>query len=770
MIQSGTSPMTASVSAFRTILNCFSALSRQNSHFLSSHSGVVLATAILLLTGAEQARSQWQLMSDFYGTTFAGLHCVARNAERIVAVHINHTMYESDSDSIYWRELAVLPTAVAQDSGISGVFLSPGNEIYVLTRKNLYKLDEGTKELYCLTRNLQLPGNRRHIDLAVDKYGSLIITSGSSRFGSIYRSTNHGASWEYIDKYRLSAWDNPAQFSEEGTLFLNTWDGLLRSYNLGTSAESVGPFFTVWFQPLLGSNNAVIVVNDTTIYGSTDAGEIYSYRNYTNEWVLLRDEHFHMEMWPTMGRGDDGTFFLIYHSNETRRKAIEWSTDNGTTWRRRDVVSGELGQSIAGVNVFFGDSRRVVTYEAHAVGSEIFEFLLEEQTVYHRAKPIAGSYASYMTGNSTTLHIYGNNYEYHYDKRTSGVFLQLSNPLEYNRILVDGGSQYNLLNRWNRGSDGRLFAVNLAKLEDRRAAYRILPCAFVQFVFTRDRDIIGVNPKNRTYRFDSSCTWGPNAPVVVSDLHADLISINKNDHVLLALERGGEFECSTADGMLISMGRLEPYVDSIGWIQNDSRGNFVFLGKNTAYVSNDYGATWARSVVESNGALMSKVLADDKDFFYLLDYSSGVYWSADGGRSFNALPLPFDSLICSITDIYQDGEYLYCSTSGCGVYRMTLPSLNGLDTPRPVAQVHAPINLYSGNRRHVSIDVPFGLDGATLFRMTDLGGRVIYEAQYTVDIPRARITLDTESLSNGVYPFMISSLKEAVSGKLMIQK
>jgi hypothetical protein len=215
---------------------------------------------------------------------------------------------------------------------------------------------------------------------------------------------------------------------------------------------------------------------------------------------------------------------------------------------------------------------------------------------------------------------------------------------------------------------------------------------------------------------------------------------------------------------------LQAFGDSIHSVQNDRASNFVFVGKRAVYASNDYGANWSQSSIDNGDALMHRVIVDHKNCFYAMDRSDGVYWSWDKGRSFERLPISFDSLYCTVTDIYVDQEYFYCSTSGCGVYRMALPSLNGLDSPRPVAQVHAPLNIYTCGRQHVTFEVPFSLDGSTLFRLSDLNGRIIYESEYTVDIPRSQITLNTKTLSNGVYPFMISSLKEAVSGKLMIQR
>jgi hypothetical protein len=413
-------------------------------------------------------------------------------------------------------------------------------------------------------------------------------------------------------------------------------------------------------------------------------------------------------------------------------------------------------------DVLLGDTNRVILYEHMQSSGVIYEVDLSSGKYIHRAAPIARASGNHVFQNKTYLGTYGKSYWYFFDKKEKSV-----RPLvmaEKKKVwFKDSHRMYIISLPWFPWETSNIIAIEHAFLSD----FSMLRYGAQDFVIDSKGDILSVEGPMYygVCRHDSlGRQFRP-----VSPFNAIHTAINRFDEFIVA-DGKGAFEYFDADDNLLSKGQLAPFMDSVRSMQNDTQGRLVFLGITSAYHSDDFGASWALSHIPNNGSLMRKVIVDHRDHFYALDGNDGMYWSSDGGANFTKMPIDFDSLFCSVTDIVVDEEYLYCSTSGCGVYRMTLPSLNGLESPRPVAQLHAPINLYSGNRRHVTIDVPFALDGATLFRMTDLSGRVIYETEYTVDIPRARITLDTESLSNGVYPFMISSLTEAVSGRLMIQK
>jgi hypothetical protein len=715
-----------------------------------------IAVAALLLISAPQAAAQWELLREFHATMFTLVPGVASNDTRLVAVHWNREVYESRKDSIYWRLLTVLPRESAE-SRIMGIHLSPANEIYVIMDKGLYRYNEGTGSWTMLTKTLPLGGIEYLTDVAIHEDGVLILASRLA----FYRSMDDGSRWERIGSpyWPSDTGGKYLRYSPEGTLYLNTFAGLFKSRNHGKTVERVVPnVIRPYFDPS-GTNNPYIVINDTTIWGMTGLKEIYTLDHRVPEWRLVRKATGN-EYPQAFHYSPDGVLYYLYSDDANHGlRTMEWSSDNGMTWKKV-AVGGyyELGSTMNLTDILYVDGDRVVTYEYLYYGGEVYEFDLGTGTLTHRAAPIARSHAYGLFRNKNYLVAMGLYFLHYYNKQGGYVRpvyewerkhpqLTESNRFYWQPWYTDESEHMSVLMRAHPYLDG----------------HSILRCGGCNFIVTRRGDVVTVG--SGISRYDSLCTsW-----TLVSSFQGCHMAINRNDQFINA-DKLGEFEYHDANDLLLSKGRLEPYMDSVRSIQNDTRGNLVFLGMETAYYSEDYGLTWGQSLLPNNGSAMRKVIVDHRDHFYALDGNDGMYWSSDGGANFTKMPIDFDSLFCSVTDIVVDEEYLYCSTSGCGVYRMTLPSLNGLDSPRPVGQVHAPINLYSGSRRHVTIDVPFGLDGATLFRMTDINGRVIYEAEYTVDIPRARITLDTESLSNGVYPFMISSLKEAVSGRLMIQK
>jgi hypothetical protein len=737
--------------------------SRSNRAILVTSSFQTCVFAVtMVLCFVQSGYAQWEWMTDFHATSFTGIPPVASNEQRIVGVHRNKEVYESSVDSIYWRLLTVLPRNVAGGSNIRGIHLSPENEIYIVTRGDVYRYNESLRCWQCLTEALHSLAPRQLSDIALYQGGIILLSTTS---GTLYRSMDDGATWEWLKlDWVLALVGNTLQYSPEGTLYLNSWNGLLKSSDHGSTVTpvvpgSVSPMFDAMY-----TYNTYFVINDSTIHGMDSFGDVWTLDIRTPAWLLLRKNDFNREYVPKFGVGAGGVLYYMYARRfASDGRGIEWSTDGGVTWI--DVLPPfipNVGWWYLAADVLLGDTNRVILYEHLQESGEIYEVDLSSGKHIHRAAPIARASGNHVFQNKTYLGAYGKSYWYFFDKMEKSV-----RPL----VMTEQKKA------WFKDSH-RMYIIPLPSFPWDISNMTTIEHAFLSdfdmfiwgaqdFVIDSQGDILSVaGPfEYGVSRHDSlGRQFRP-----VSPFNAIHTAINRFDEFIVA-DGKGAFEYFDADDNLLSKGQLAPFMDSVRSMQNDTQGRLVFLGITSAYYSDDYGMKWSRSQLPNNGSAMRKVIVDHRDYFYAMDSNDGIYWSRDGGANFTKMPIDFDSLFCSVTDIVVDEEYLYCSTSGCGVYRMTLPSLNGLDSPRPVARAHEPINLYSGSRRHVTIDVPFGLDGATLFRMTDLSGRVIYEAEYTVDIPRARITLDTESLSNGVYPFMISSLKEAVSGRLMIQR
>ncbi|HOJ05624.1 MAG TPA: hypothetical protein PK916_16625 [Bacteroidota bacterium] len=252
-------------------------------------------------------------------------------------------------------------------------------------------------------------------------------------------------------------------------------------------------------------------------------------------------------------------------------------------------------------------------------------------------------------------------------------------------------------------------------------------------------------------------------------LEAVYTAINSRDQYI-AVGRKGEFEYRDSTNILLSKGQLAPFVDSVRAVQNDTRGNIVMLGVRDAYYSSDYGAQWQRSSLDNNGAGMTTVIVDRNDHFYVLDENNTVYWSADAGASFTPFPVDLDSLFCGVTDIEVDEEYLYAGTSGCGVFRRALPSINSIEQLRPVARRHEAVNLALAAGQPLRIDAPFALDERTLFRLSDINGRVLQQVTFTVNRHHACILAQLPSLPGGVYTYALASSTDVLTGKIIIGK
>jgi hypothetical protein len=716
-----------------------------------------IAVATLLLASTQRAAAQWELLQEFHATMFTLAPGVACNDIRMVGVHRNKEVYESRKDSIYWRLVSVLPQEVAGSSIVS-IHLSKTNEIYVLTSKDLYRYDESSGVWARLTRTLQTSPLEKLVAVATQPGGILVVASATR----LYRSLDDGLQWELRPRDINSLdidYGNQLQYSPEGTLYINAgYFGLYKSYDHGATLEHVVPddplrVFTAW-----STDTPFMVINDTTIWGIIDDNDLYTFDHRVPEWRLVR-KYTDSTRTPRFHYGANGVLYYL-QSNSRGYKSVEWSTDNGATWNGVTVDNYfDLGSDPSYyIDILYADSNRVVTYESMWLGGEVLELNLSNGKSTHRAAPIARSHALQLIRSSRYLVAFGQYFRYFYNKQGGYVrptfesvrkHYQLtdSNLFYFQEIHTDESNPLPVVLREHPYLSGNW----------------ILRCGGCNFIVTHRGDVLTVG--SGISRYDSLCTsW-----TFVSSFQGCHIAINRHDQFINS-NKVGEFEYYDGNDILLSKGRLEPYMDSVRSIQNDTRGNLVFLGMEAAYYSGDYGLTWAQSLLPNSGSAMLKVIVDHRDHFYALDADDGIYWSGDAGASFVKLPIDFDSLYCGVTDILVDEEYLYCSTSGCGVFRCALPSLNSADFPHAAVQSGESMNLYVGQERHARITVPFALHDSPHFRLTDISGRILHAVQYTVDRRTSTLHIDTQSLSNGVYTFMIWSGASSRSGKLILRR
>jgi photosystem II stability/assembly factor-like uncharacterized protein len=158
--------------------------------------------------------------------------------------------------------------------------------------------------------------------------------------------------------------------------------------------------------------------------------------------------------------------------------------------------------------------------------------------------------------------------------------------------------------------------------------------------------------------------------------------------ISLAVDPGDAYKvyAGTETGLFVSDDGAVSWTE-IATLPVDGRSRAVALNPNMAeqifvgidgyglYISDDGGLSWSPSVagLQANSSLR-KILFDPTDnrVIYTCDLLSGVYRSVDGGGSWTIMN---DSLFNrGVTDlsISLDGQHLYASTYGSGVYRMDL--------------------------------------------------------------------------------------------------
>ena len=127
---------------------------------------------------------------------------------------------------------------------------------------------------------------------------------------------------------------------------------------------------------------------------------------------------------------------------------------------------------------------------------------------------------------------------------------------------------------------------------------------------------------------------------------------------------------------------------------------FIGIDEYGMYRSDDGGVSWSASVagLEPNSSLR-KILFDptDHSIIYTCDILSGVYRSDDGGDSWTIMNENLFNRSVTDLSISTDGQHLYGSTYGNGVYRLDIngePPISPATTVRKYMQSDTKVALY----------------------------------------------------------------------------
>ncbi len=730
-------------------------------HYLQqlSSSNFVSFLVLLTLSFTLNSVAQWERMSNINATCVIS---AVYHDHRMVAMMSNGEIFRSSVDTVCWERFAVLPRYI-NTARIRQLHSGPDNGLYVLTEDHLLRYNEQHDQWKLMTETLVKMNKRLPLlDVAIRNDSVYYLAEYS---GPLHWTEDGGRTWSSVKVYFPSHPANHLQISPDGTLYINTDSGIHVSRD---GLESVTPLRNTGPNPrfdLTNTSNNFIVVDDTTIYGLSSEGNVHRFRHEVNEWELTRTRAPFREYNPRIGTGADGTLFYLYNfvpgtTQEVGGVAIEWSLDFGKHWNNVLIRKPSEGSTFLHCEVLTGNREWLVRYEPMLPGGGIYETSLSTASTSLRSANVMCYNAKSIRANHNTIWLNGpQGYNFFFDKIENQMRFVLGYPAITNTHLHENGTLYFLIDMTPISN-----ILRMSSPWTNQAA--VLICGGSSFIVTSDEDLITAIEDSGVSRWDSTCVRS----LLISHFpEAVYTAINSRDQYI-AVGRKGEFEYRDSTNILLSKGQLAPFVDSVRAVQNDTRGNIVMLGVRDAYYSSDYGARWQRSSLDNNGAGMTTVIVDHNDHFYVLDENNTVYWSADAGASFTPFPVDLDSLFCGVTDIEVDEEYLYAGTSGCGVFRRALPSINSIEQLRPVARRHEAVNLALAAGQPLRIDTPFALDERTLFRLSDINGRVLQQVTFTVDRHHACILAQLPSLPGGVYTYALASSTDVLTGKIIIGK
>lgn len=738
---------------------------------------VLLVGALLCIT-VTRSSAQWELMTEIYSAKFEDIDC---RDGRCIGVLSNGVVVESRLDSLYWREFAVLPSELIRNSrryfrGRYDVEFSYDGEIYALAGR-LWRYLPSEQRWTEVTKGLDTQGKEIR-DMAVWKDGVVAVVTDRH----LYMTFSYGDFWWEVDAdpRLFAAWaylDNTIQYSPDGNLYFNALVGDVNvSTDHGMTWKRIGNEFGADYPY---TRYPLIVADDTTILAVDYAETVKLLDPATNTWTVIRPVEFNDQLM-RIGYGTDGTILCLYYSYTKWGtdpgayqyvNAVSWSVDRGKSWNKRFVgVDDSSPRSIYYPEIVTGDSTRILFAE---LGGELYEFSFRDSMLVQRSAPIAYSSSWEIDVNARDIFLTGvpPTAMYSIRYRKDGTMLKavpMGVVLPINVVFPWTNGRHYFLLEEGIETDRFIFGSIAVQSEWRDGPYIDEElCEASQFVLNSREEIVSVDP--RGYILNNGLGCLVHGTTVLDNFPGEFISINANDEFFVAA-LDGHFKLYSRDQRPMVMGDLPTNEDSVVCVCNDAANNMLVLAGAGSYVSHDLGASWHRSLLDNGGAHLQKVIADRRNWFYLLDSLSGIFVSHDRGDSYLPLPLDFDSLDCEVSDITVDSSHIYVSTTGCGVYRMILPSLTGVRDPVATTATIGGSKLYAGNKSWVEVSVPFALDEQVDFRLTDILGRNLGDLAYSVDSYGRTVSVKTGALPAGLYPYIIASGKNVMSGMILVAK
>lgn len=738
--------------------------------------GLALLVGVFLCTPASIVWAQWELMTGIHSAQFEDIDCLGN---RCVGVLSNGMVVESRTDSVFWQRFAVLPTELIRYprrffAGRYDVELSSDGELFVLAGR-LWRFLPLEQQWTEVTRGLDTQGKEIR-DMAVWKDGVIAVVTDRH----LYMTFSYGDFWWEVkaDPSLFVVWgylENTIQYSDDGVLYFNSQiGGVNASTDQGLTWNRVGNGIAANDE---FTRNPLIVGDDGTIL-AVDLGEnVYLLHPETNTWSVIRPKEFN-DQEIRIGYGTDGTllcFFLDYTESGlfpgAYVSAVTWSVDRGKSWKKRFVgVNGLEPRAFMHPEIVTGNSTRVIFSESRG---NIWEFTFRDSTLTRRSAPLALSASGEIDATDKDILLTAG-------PASTGIYsIQYSRDESLLRDVV--GGWWNVNNMFLETGIHHFLQLDAFDARYSMGAIRVQEdfhfswvlhtpylCSASQFVLNSKDEIIGVDPRGYISNFGKRCD-DLNHIALLDNFPGEFISINTNDEFFVAA-LDGHFKLYGRDQLPMLMGDLPTNEDSLVCICNDTNNNLIVLAGTSAYASHDLGASWQRALLDNDGANVLKVIADRRNWLYLIDSISGIFVSGDRGDSYQRLPLDFDSLDCTVSDITVDSSYVYVSTTGCGVYRMVLPSLTEVREPPSIPTSIAGLNLLAGSDPWCTITVPIELQSPVWFKLSDILGRKYPDIVYTVHRATSSIRIRTMELSAGIYPYTVVVGEHLFHGKIMIRR
>lgn len=184
---------------------------------------------------------------------------------------------------------------------------------------------------------LPFPDSTNIVELAFNSQGDIFASANSSTQltnNGVYRSINHGQSWEMILQYGQLGAAGIAVDKDDNIYALVNWDlgaSLYKSVNNGQSWDSINvPIDMYW------SNMEIFVKGTDTLFVTQTGGSplrlLRSHNDGENWDTVFYKPTSGTEYIQDIAIGDNGEVFMATSSYTVGEGALYKSTDYGTTW------------------------------------------------------------------------------------------------------------------------------------------------------------------------------------------------------------------------------------------------------------------------------------------------------------------------------------------------------------------------------------------------------------------------------------------------------